>query len=1493
MADGLGCIASALQLVDTAIKLTKLALEMKDAPDNIDKAFRTLSSLKTVLSDLESQFADPGLVKLIEVVQSFNEDLEKITAVLQRYMGSTSIFSTEQMSTRKRFQWAISGSKDFEQDLSSLDIYLSAFTLALSGQIHKAVNESFRVLEQKHDRAQQYLKGLQDSMDKLKEDQQVLHAIKRSLTLKEETERRKEIENWLGSLDYSTIQQEKVEKRAPGTGEWILEEPNYVAWKSRASESNKKVLWCHGVPGVGKSFITSVIIDDLNATANATVASEKKTAVAYIYCNYKEQESDARDYLACVLRQLMPRSSPIPKDIDKSFTDNSKKDPRPQLSEVIKLLKVVTKSYDCVYVVIDALDECIQAGSGDEETRKTIIDKLTALEKVSLLVTSRPHLDRDLLFQGALEIEISAHDADLEAFIRGYISAQTRLARKLVGKEEAKQNIVNKVLQRSNKMFLLAKLLLEHVASQHSLNRVEACLDDLPRSLNGVYETMLSRIGNGVYENKKLGMQVMSWIALARRDLTVSEIREALAATSSTNDATGFSRDDLVDEEEVLAHCEGLVTEGENGRVRFIHKSLQDFLVGRFDPLMFTKRDVAFACIRYLTAIATEAPSRLFDVARAHLEKEFPDPVKSEDVTQSESPDDKEPVSGLNAEAEPSSNDEEVTPVQADGTLIGPDLVVQPAPNLQDAGRSKPEDASLPEPEDAGLPKLEGVVSSAQEREDTLKTEGVYLSRAEGTEFPSSKELEIDSPTPKAAEVPHENTIDQSSLDEVEPFDTQGLSVSKAEVCLATSEEVDLPNLPDVAKLSKLQENLPQSNQVAMGLSTKEHLELPKSEEMDIDTKDSPKPEDIEVPVSDEGVQSEQEDSEAVGGDDSGAYEDARKTFLEPYPFLSYAAHYWGWHVRNILTKGNCDSNEKLAHYVRSFLFDSTLALEFTAIAVDCHDEDEFDTDFDVGVLPQGAVSPLHIAAWHGLDAFVEEALARQLPIELKDLDGNTALHLAAWFGEFDVVCLLMKQPNAASLVCSPNRYATSPLQLASRSMKRDVLLHLLAIAHDQNVPGFDINALDGFGETLLTNAVSNADLETVKHLFKYQGLDPNQRASDGCPALCRAAYYGVQCEEVCRFLLAQEAVNVNFPTERHQARPLHFACGFATSNTVKMILERPDVDLNPVDADGDPPLEWAVASDALDIVELLLQQDGIQLDIRNKDGETALDYAKNHGHPSVIPMLEDAVRLSALPQNYYHPTNDVSSDQSTSTGTVAAGSVDVSVSLSAQHQSGSPPVLSASGIVSGDVFNNSTLSAPAPSMESAFRNLDQAPRAGIQRAQTFQQSSPATTTDIQQSRQFSFGQRSMTFSLDQSKLPHTPSYLTQTPNIMHINMMSSSTSLGGTIQSLSEGSVPPISTPPLHNEQTAGAPSVLENGQQLQRPSANFQRNQTYPRLLPRGDTAERVVDGEQNWQMSGLGEDPLKTSIQMMMQVRRMQKQLLINQKRMMSQFNKRRIS
>ncbi|KAK7996637.1 putative RPE1-D-ribulose-5-phosphate 3-epimerase [Apiospora arundinis] len=65
--------------------------------------------------------------------------------------------------------------------------------------------------------------------------------------------------DWLTQTEYGPQHSDYRQKRVPGTGQWLLDSEKYQSWRSTPSQT----LFCPGIPGAGKTILTSVVIEDL------------------------------------------------------------------------------------------------------------------------------------------------------------------------------------------------------------------------------------------------------------------------------------------------------------------------------------------------------------------------------------------------------------------------------------------------------------------------------------------------------------------------------------------------------------------------------------------------------------------------------------------------------------------------------------------------------------------------------------------------------------------------------------------------------------------------------------------------------------------------------------------------------------------------------------------------------------------------------------------------------------------------------------------------------------------------------------------------------------------------------------------------------------------------------------------------------------------------------------------------------------------------------
>ena len=158
---------------------------------------------------------------------------------------------------------------------------------------------------------------------------------------------------------------------------------------------------------------SSIIVEHLDE-----YCERHTTAVAFIYCNYKERvHQTRRNLISSLVQQLIQRGSPIPETL-RSFYDQNKKGRPPLEAELPNLLYQVVSNFSTVFFVVDALDESRE----DDGTRSTLTRKLRELlPNVRILYTSRRLTDIERQFEGCLHLEIRATNEDIQRHLESRI----------------------------------------------------------------------------------------------------------------------------------------------------------------------------------------------------------------------------------------------------------------------------------------------------------------------------------------------------------------------------------------------------------------------------------------------------------------------------------------------------------------------------------------------------------------------------------------------------------------------------------------------------------------------------------------------------------------------------------------------------------------------------------------------------------------------------------------------------------------------------------------------------------------------------------------------------------------------------------------------------------------------------------------------------------------------------------------------------------------
>jgi hypothetical protein len=144
------------------------------------------------------------------------------------------------------------------------------------------------------------------------------------------------------------------------------------------------------------------------------LTASKTTGLAFVFCDHQEKPQ-ASDINAGLAKQLAGQSATVHPELWDMYEDLGTVQRRPDVQQLESLLGSLCASFDRVFLIVDALDECT-----DRFERRLLLTALDALQsdKVRIMVTSRPNLeDIQEHLRNRSCIEIAASDADVQKFL--------------------------------------------------------------------------------------------------------------------------------------------------------------------------------------------------------------------------------------------------------------------------------------------------------------------------------------------------------------------------------------------------------------------------------------------------------------------------------------------------------------------------------------------------------------------------------------------------------------------------------------------------------------------------------------------------------------------------------------------------------------------------------------------------------------------------------------------------------------------------------------------------------------------------------------------------------------------------------------------------------------------------------------------------------------------------------------------------------------------
>ncbi|RSL90156.1 hypothetical protein CDV31_015738 [Fusarium ambrosium] len=273
---GVGDFIAVLELVN------KVRKDFQSAPSQFEDISNEVRSLSIVLSDVDVTVSELELDPyqrndLQHVISSCRDVLERLEDTLDKYTdlhAEKGRLGSRVKKAWKRINWEPDDIRELRERITLNTTLLNTFLGGISSQTMYAIK----------------------------------HGVDR-LNLQQDNEQRLETLNWLTPLDYAAQQQDFISRRQPGTGKWLLDSKEYQNWLTTVGHT----LFCPGMPGAGKTILTSTVVEDLPTR----FLGDAKTAVAYIYFNFRRQDDQKlTNLMACILRQSIQHLDRIPDSVN-------------------------------------------------------------------------------------------------------------------------------------------------------------------------------------------------------------------------------------------------------------------------------------------------------------------------------------------------------------------------------------------------------------------------------------------------------------------------------------------------------------------------------------------------------------------------------------------------------------------------------------------------------------------------------------------------------------------------------------------------------------------------------------------------------------------------------------------------------------------------------------------------------------------------------------------------------------------------------------------------------------------------------------------------------------------------------------------------------------------------------------------------------------------------------------------------------------------------
>ncbi|KAF4502574.1 ankyrin repeat L25 [Fusarium agapanthi] len=347
--------------------------------------------------------------------------------------------------------------------------------------------------------------------------------------------------SWLKPADPSVDHNKARQACHSGTGQWLLTNSQYLAWKSQANS----FLWVNGSSGQGKTILSSTVIEDIRNSP------PRNCTILYFYITFTDSQKVSLDgILRSLINQLYCSRPESQHPINLLHSTCGSGSSQATIEQLKSTFHDMLSAAGDAFLVIDALDECKNRGTQQNELLSWIKSIALKATNTHLLVTSRPEHEIKTSIEswadsGSLISLIPENvGRDITNYIRDVVSNSTSF-RRWHGQTSTQDDIINSLTSKADGVysppssslfcreanerssrFRWVALQLERLNDCISREEVNTILRTLPSTLQETYYRVLNELTS---HRRRYVIRILQFLAYSDIPMELEAAVDALA----------------------------------------------------------------------------------------------------------------------------------------------------------------------------------------------------------------------------------------------------------------------------------------------------------------------------------------------------------------------------------------------------------------------------------------------------------------------------------------------------------------------------------------------------------------------------------------------------------------------------------------------------------------------------------------------------------------------------------------------------------------------------------------------------------------------------------------------------------------------------------------------------------------------------------------------------------------------------------------------------